>query len=475
MATQAQAPLPEKGQKVSTEVLTSNARTAQFSTRGFGGIDDPTTIWGLMIRNAPQAFGYYREIEEKDDDVGGSLEKLKLSVTKRARHVVPADDSQQAADIAKEIEIQLRDAKLHRALDFILDFPGYGLTVSELIFDVTAGQVKLVEIQDCPQELFRFGGPSEPPIGPLRLMAGPYDMSGGELVREDKFLVATYRPQARNRFGRPLMRATYWKSWFSRNAMRFWLRSAEKGNGTVAAMYPQGSDSNSDEARRALAMAEAVVNAIAVAVPENAKFVEVLLKGARTQDPAIFENLKNECKYAIVRRILGQTLTSFANEGGTGSKAMGGTHADVEEERSKELAGQVEELVNDKIVRPLVLWNFGPNAPMPKWTIDKEPATDLVERIKIDDALQVMGLPIGKKYAQETYSVAEPAGQDDVLQRTAGAAPIAADPNAPTVFARADVKREMKDVDRLLEQSGKTANDMMRARLAQIVSEVLSK
>jgi phage gp29-like protein len=475
MATEAKLPLPEKGEKVSSDVLTSNSRTTLFAARGFGGIDDPTSIWDLMLRDTQQAFGFYRELEEKDTDAAGALEKLKLSVTGRSRRMVPADESQLALDIANDIETQMEEAGLDSALDFILDFPGYGVTISELIFDVSASQVKLLEIHDCPQELFRFNGYLQPPIGPLRLMQNQFDISGGDLVREDKFLVATYRPRARNRRGRPLYRSVFWDSWFKRNVKRFWLRIAEKGNGSVVAMYPQGA--TEEEKTRAVAMAEAVLNAVASAVPENAKFVEALLKGARTQSPDVFKALAEECKFSIVRRILGQTLTSFGNEGGTGSRSLGETHAEVEEERSKELAKQLEKLINAKIVHPLGVWNYGPNAPLPRWTIDKEPSTDLMERSEIDDRLQQMGLPIGKKYAHETYGIPEPANEKDVMQRAQGANAIGdgSVPQTPTtaVFTSdAAVKREAKDVDRLLEQGIRAGQDVMRARLAQIIGEV---
>ena len=42
-------------------------------------------------------------------------------------------------------------------------------------------------------------------------------------------------------------------------------------------------------------------------------------------------------QYSIARRVLGETLTSFGNEGGGGSKAQGDTHADTLEKRSVEL------------------------------------------------------------------------------------------------------------------------------------------
>jgi phage gp29-like protein len=155
----------------------------------------------------------------------------------------------------------------------------------------------------------------------------------------------------------------FWPSWFKRQALRFWLRFAEKGPGTAAVMYPPGA--TDDEKQKALAAAEAIINTVAVAIPENFKLVKQLLTSARAQNPAVYEKLYAEMKYSIARRILGQTLTSFGNEGGTGAKSLGDVHAEVEDEISQELAKNFAAVMNDQVVKPLVLWNFGPKAPMP--------------------------------------------------------------------------------------------------------------
>ena len=96
-------------------------------------------------------------------------------------------------------------------------------------------------------------------------------------------------------------------------------------------------------------------------------------------------------QYSIARRVLGETLTSFGNEGGGGSKAQGDNNADTLEKRSVELCRQLESVINRQLVRPLVPWNFGSSAPMPTWHFDLEEAEDLEVRLTIDSGLQRMG------------------------------------------------------------------------------------
>jgi phage gp29-like protein len=307
-------PRPPSGEIVSSrvlEVLGTGFSTLNLS-RGFGGTKDPTQTWASMIGNEPAAFSFYFDLAEKDDDCGALLETLKLSVLGRERTIEPADDSAEALRVADFVTEEL-DAipAFHQALHALLDAPGYGLSVAEINFDVTAGQVGVLSINDCPQECFAFAEQRWlPQVGPLRFFANPYS-GKGEVVPEEKFFVFSYNPRKRNRFGRPLLRRAFWPSWFKRNAIRFWLRFAEKGPGTAAVKYPSGG--GEDEQRKALQAAEALIEKVAVAVPSNFELVEALLTSARSQNPAVYERLVQRNELAIARAILGETLTSHGS------------------------------------------------------------------------------------------------------------------------------------------------------------------
>ena len=70
-------------------------------------------------------------------------------------------------------------------------------------------------------------------------------------------------------------------------------------------MHPQGA--TDDEQKKALAAAEALVEKLAIAVPENFKMVDSLLTTARSQNPAVYERLVQRMELAIARAILGET------------------------------------------------------------------------------------------------------------------------------------------------------------------------
>jgi len=429
-----------------------------------------------MTYNQATTMAYYRELEEKDSDVANCLDSLKMSVTKRQRSVAPANDKDsRAVDTMEFIEAQLAAVDFDAVLDCILDAAGYGFSVQELMFDVSAGQASLTGIDDCPQELFLFGDRFRPQVGPLQLLESPWASSGAE-VPENKFLITTYRKRGRDRMGRPLLKEVFWDSWFKRNVLRFWLKFAEKGPGTAVVRYADSSDP--EQKQLAADLAQSIVDGTAVGVPANFQIELELLKTARAQDPAVYQKLKEHHQYSIARRILGETLTSFGNEGGTGSKAQGDVHADTFDSRSMSLCSAVEKVVNLQLVAPLVLWNFGPDAPMPVWSLDKKQKQDLLQRINIDATAQRMGKKIPVGYMNTTYQIPLAQGEDaedpnDVLVPNAAAPNVAITDQARASFSEGkdQAAGELKQFDALFADLAAKSRRVMKARIGELAAE----
>jgi phage gp29-like protein len=443
---QAVPPLPPRGEIVSQQALYEAQISLYRNSLAFGGQRDPSTIWATMVYNHPQAIMLYRELEDKDEDVANALDTLRLSVLERDRSVTPGDDSQQALDVAKFIEGQLEKLPdFHSVLDCILDAPGYGFSVQEMVFDTSMGQASLVEINDCPQELFLFGQRYQPQVGPLQFLTQPW-ASTGEPVPEEKFIVFTYRKRARNRMGRPLLKSVFWPSWFKRNIQRLWVQFAEKGPGTAVVRY--NDPDNVAERQQAASIAQAIIDNVAIAVPQNFNYDADLLKIARTQDPAVYEHFFQAMQYSIARKILGETL----------------------EKRTVELCRAVASVINRQLVRPLVLWNFGPHAPMPAWSFDLEQEEDLAKRLAIDSGLQRMGKQFTVGYVADRYDVPMAVGEDPEQVLT---------PNttAPQVNlsdkAFAENEHELREFDKLFAQLREGAEPLLAERTRDIAAAAI--
>lgn len=461
-------PKPPTGEIVSQQALYQSQISLYRNSLAFGGMRDPSTNWATMVYNHPQAMLLYRELEDKDEDVADKLDTLRLSVLKRDRQLTPGDESQQAADVVKFIEQQLDGLEnFHSVLDCILDAPGYGFSVQEMLFDTSMGQASLKEINDCPQELFLFGDRYQPQVGQLQFLSQPWASTGAP-VPEEKFIVFTYRKRARNRMGRPLLKSVFWPSWFKRNIQRLWVQYAEKGPGTAVVRYNDAD--NVSERQKAAEIAQAIIDNVAIAVPQGFNYDVDLLKIARAQDPAVYEKFFQAMQYSIARKILGETLTSFGNEGGTGSKAQGNVHADTLDTRVVELCKAVSSVVNRQVIRPLVLWNFGPQAPMPKWGFDTGEEEDLSKRVTVDSALQRMGKQFTAGYVADRYDLPLVQGEDPEAPLTpnTSAPQVQLDDNADGP-SFAENQHELLEFDKLMETLKESADPLLAERLRGLV------
>jgi phage gp29-like protein len=468
-------PLPPKGEMIPA----NSSYLAQISlyrnTLAFGGTRNPTAIWAAMMYNQPETMAYYRELEDKDEDVANCLDTLKLSVLERDRSVYPAprDESPLAQEVKEFVEAELGKLDFHAVLDCVLDAPGYGFSVQEMIFDTSMGQASLQDISDCPQELFLFGDRFYPQVGPLQLLDNPW-ASTGQLVPEQKFLIFSYRKRSRNRMGRPLLKAVFWPSWFKRNIQRLWMQYAEKGPGTAVVHYNDAD--NASERQQAVDIAQAIVDNVAVAVPKGFEYDQELLKIARSQNPEVYEHFYQAMQYSIARRTMGETLTSFGNEGGGGSRAQGQTHADTLDKRSVELCRSLQSVVNQQLVKPLVLWNYGPQAPMPFWGFDLEEAEDLQLALTIDSGLQRMGKKFTVGYVSDRYDRPLTPGEteDQEMVPNATAPSVALTDRSTTTFSEPQVetamRAEMAQYDKLFGQLQTEAEGLFKERVREIAA-----
>jgi phage gp29-like protein len=474
---QAAPPLPPRGAIVSQQALYMTQISLYRNSLAFGGTRNPSAIWDSMVYNMPQTMAYFRELEDKDEDVANALDTLKLSITERIRSVAPAnEDDSTAVDVRDFIVDEFEKIDLESVLDCLLDAPGYGFSVQEIMFDVSAGQASLLSVEDCPQELFLFGNRFAPQIGNLQFLENPW-MAEGPEVPEAKFIITSYRKRHRNRMGRPLLKSLFWPSWFKRNVQRLWMQYAEKGPGTAVTRYPDSDDSS--ERDQAVEAAQAIIDNVAIAIPENMPIEIELLKSARSLDPAVHEHLFKAMQLSITRRVLGETLTTFGNEDGRGSNAQGKTHADTFERRSVALSKFVMSIVNKQMVQPLVLWNYGPDAPMPKWTIETKEGEDLESRLQVDSGLQRMGKQFTVGYVADRYDV--PLAQDE--DPNAVLAPNVSAPQMPITnpgdasfsedAPREQAHDEMREFDKVFAGLRKESLGIFRKRTEEIAAQAV--
>ena len=433
------APTNEKNKQLAVgEVLSSDHVGAYMAMGGGlgGGMihipDDPSYVWPQLWWNRPFANYVYRDMEMKDDKISGDLEVRKEAVLAKERVIIPASDKRQDKKVAEFIEETLSYAggspvggnlPFENVLGEAMDALGKGVAIGEIEYANASDRVFIKDIHFKPQHLFSFGaGPfsqyasyAYPQTGPLRIRPGLM-IEGVDLERplEDqypgKWFVHTFRQYQGDRWGTPLGMRCYWLSWFKRAGMKDWLRMLDKASGTVLARYPRGA--GPDEQAKALGAAQAVAEEAMAAVPAGYE-IEVL---DHVRDVKSHKDFVDDiCNNGIARIILGQTLTSRGNEGGSGSRALGQVHERVAQTKTEVDAKSLMLPVNVNVVWPLVRHNFGENVPPPTWAIRYSPGADL--KLFTDAFYRgwQMGVPSSKKFYYTTTQFAEPVDETDIL------------------------------------------------------------
>jgi phage gp29-like protein len=386
---------PDERELVTKQVL----YLAGLNAQAFSGELNPSTIYRTLVDGSVSAFPYYRELVEKDTAIAAALETRKALVLSREAQVHAAAEEGRAREIADALAAFLdRIPGLRFALWEMLDSRPFGYAVTEILWTVGAAGVGVRRLVGRPQELFRFGKSSEPQIGELLLSSFP----GGEgaPVPPAKFIVTTFRARQGDRRGLPLLRQLFWPSWFKRNALRLMLKYLEKGDGTVVVKYQDPKDK--DEALKA---ALAIAREIASAVPEGFSLLEG--SGLTTQRARTGSDFKDMFQFfdAEIRRIiLGQTQTTQAGEGGTGTQALGRVHEETQDDIIRNDALDLEWVINEQLCAPWLRWTFGDAALerdlRPWWTIDKDPPEDREEELRVIEKARSLGIEISKEYAR---------------------------------------------------------------------------
>lgn len=441
-ATQQQIEQRQETDPVFKEILSSdllyNYQAFAYNLSVGSGLNafDPSCIWEQIQVDPWLAMAVYRDLELKDDAITSALDTRKDGVLAKARRVLPASDKRQDRKIAEFVEETLegyfvenegRYTGLDQVLFEMLDAVGKGVSLGEIIFGDGGDRVYIADVKFKPQHMFSFSdGPlaaySTPSYlglqtGPLRLRNALYVPGIGDngLLPENKFVVASYRPQLSNRWGTATLLKVFWPSWFKRAGLKQWLRYLEKGSGSVVVRYNDGA--GPAEQGQALNAARAVNEESAVALPK--KFILEVMEHVRQSLGTSFEGLTDGmCNNAIMRVILGQTLTSRGSEGG-GSRALGDVHQQVRAEKIEWDAKFLMSNVNRSFVRPIVLFKFGPSARLPRWVIDYDPKRDQSAESIVDERLAGMGLPMTKKFFYDKYQVPEPGEGEELLEAPA--------------------------------------------------------
>lgn len=450
-----------------TEILASERMSAfgNYSHLNLAWYDatNPAATWEQLKMNPWVAMAVFWDMEEKNAAIYSGLDERKNNVLSKTRNIIAASEKRQDKRIAEFVDECLEsyftnfESFLYESLDSI----GKGVSIGEIIFAEASDRIYIQDVKFKPQHLFSFGETGiagfstasmlYPQTGPLQLRAGVTmeGLAAGQELPEQKFFVFSYRPKHGNRWGDPVDRKAFWWDWILRSGLKNWLKYQEKGSGVVVAKYP--SSAGVKEQEDALGAASAVHDETAVAIPD--KFEMEIHEMVRNLGSSHKELIDDYCTAQITRIYLGQTLTSRGSDGG-GSRALGEVHERVSQRKGEADCKALIPVVNERIIKPLVHLNFGPNAACPKWFIEYDPPTDVESKAKIYAAARnEIGIEISREQVRDDLQLEQPKNDEDALLP-----PVLPSPSDPLDDPTIDDPEKAEFAEKKTLNSGKPSN-----------------
>lgn len=349
--------------------------------------EDPT----LVSRGAGKGLKIYEELK-RDAHAGAVLAKRKLAVTSRPWNVEPASESAQDKLAAELVQTALEALRFNHIRKRLLEATLMGYAVGEVMWELRDGLVMPANVLARKQQRFVFDLD-----GGLHLRT-PQNMIEGELMPPRKFIVHRRGADDDNPYGMGIGGMLFWPVFFKRNTITFWLTFADKfGSPTALGKYPNGAQD--PEKNKLLAALQSIAQDAGVIVPEGMTIE--LLEAARSGTIDTYEKLVRYMDEQMSKAVLGETMSTTAASTGLGSN-QAGVQNDVRLEVAQDDANELDETLNDTLVRWIVEFNM-PGAGVPKLCSDFAEPEDLAARATRDKTLFDMGWEPSEKYMLDTY------------------------------------------------------------------------
>ncbi len=411
---------------------------------------------GDVVRQAE----LFEEMEEKDAHLASQLQTRKLSVQGLSWEILPAAEDATSKEIAEFCNFAidgLPDFDDH-ILD-LLDAISKGYSLTEILWDVSAGQAAIRGLRHVHPKKITFRDSIYP-----RVLTDDEPIRG---IDPPPYKFAYHRYKARSGYDTRagIMRVCAWMYLFKNYAVKDWVSFSEVyGMPIRVGKYEPGAGKADKDA---LLSAVRMLGSDAAGIISKATEIEFIetQKGSGSSGQLIYEVLARFCDAQMSKAILGQTLTSEAGgEKGRGSLALGRVHGDVRQDLIEADCRALAKTITHQILRPLVGFNYGWDAPVPCFRFLYEPPEDLEAYAAIYKILCAdMGQPVSQEHLSARFKIPLPQPGETPLapRRAAGPSPK----NEPGGKQPGDAAEDIAKLIAKLAASNRDAADIIADQL----------
>lgn len=346
------------------------------------------------------------EMEERDPHYASVMGQRKRAISGVVPTVKPVSES------AKDKEIA--DAVIAR----IVEHDGFSGLVEDLMDAVGKG-FSVVEIDWQTDRTFwlprafiwrpqRFFQPDLETGREIRLRDDA-DRTQGVPLAAHKFICHTAKLKSGHAFRGGLARLVAFSFLCKAYTLKDWVAFVELyGLPLRLGRYGPGV---SKEDVSILFRAVANIGTDAAAVIPRSMDIEFVDNKSGNSSQTIFENLARYVDEQVSKAVLGQTMTT---DNGS-SMAQAKVHNDVRLDIAQSDARSVSGAINRDLITPFVKFNFGPDAPVPRLSIDIDEPEDVAALVEGLTALAGVGVTFKSAEARRRLRMSDPAPGDEVF------------------------------------------------------------
>jgi phage gp29-like protein len=357
----------------------------------------------------------FDQIEEKDGHLQGEISKRKNVILDADITLAPADDSAQALKIFEFVETWMDNmADWPDTLVALQDAVGKGFSSLETLWDVSAGQAVPTGFEFIEQKRFVFTNTAGYLSKVPRLLTDADPM--GVEIPAWKTVLHTYGGKSGNATRSAIYRVCAWMYLFKNFAIKDWVIFSEVyGMPLRLGKYDPGATKDDKAALRSAISSLGTDAAGIISKSTEIEFVESV-RGKASGD--LYAALADFANREMSKAIIGATLTS--DVGASGSRALGDVHNEVRHDLKFADARALAVTVRSQVIRPLVGFNFGWDAPLPVYKAERDEDDERNEKAEWVDKLLTRGLKIGSKWLRSEFKIPEPEPGEETVGGVSG-------------------------------------------------------
>ncbi|RAJ06394.1 DUF935 domain-containing protein [Aeromonas salmonicida] len=370
----------------------------------------PQRLAGLLRSvvdgNNPQDYmTLAEEIEERDPHYASVLRTRKFAVASLDPSVEAASDDAADQMLADEVR-QLMDSDQIPDLFFdLLDGLGKGMGVCQILWDTSGGRWTPNDYSWVDPRYLR---PDADTLSKILLISD--DAPQGKPLEPYKFIVHLPRSKSgsiwRNGLARQCAVLYMLKSFTTRD----WWAFAEVF-GIPIRVGKYGPNATPDQIAT-LKNAIATIASDAGAIIPDSMMVEFVETAKGNGGDTLFESMVRWCNEEISKLVLGQTMTT---ENGS-SMAQANVHNEVRLDIAKWDARQLEATINEYLVKPFIVLNWGVQKAYPRVCIRVPEPEDLKLLVESLMPLVDRGMKVSESELRDKFGLADPKEDEAMLQ-----------------------------------------------------------